>query len=210
MGGLGRHLFCSSSRLYRRTLHQAAYGAQGATLEPPQCGAARARRVVENLFSTASGPVSTVLRSRSGAAFCCWLGPWFHTALLCCNGPCPHEPPRCGLNSSPSHTDAMCNLPQFAKSLGGLARCCLATALAITFYSGKCVPPSFLWSWCHGRVGWDAKIFQFSASSKDAASGSQRRSRCYSGSSSVWCRRPARGGGELVLYRFRPSVDSPS
>ena len=43
-----------------------------------------ARGVVENLFSTASGPVSTVLRSRSGAAFCCWLGTWFHTALLCC------------------------------------------------------------------------------------------------------------------------------
>ena len=44
-----------------------------------------ARGVVENLFSTASGPVSTVLRSRSGAAFCCWLGTWFHTTLLCCN-----------------------------------------------------------------------------------------------------------------------------
>ena len=27
---------------------------------------------------------------------------------------------------------------------------------------------------------------------------------------SVWCRTCARGGGELVLYRFRPSVDSPS
>ena len=70
-----------------------------------QCGAARARGVVENLFSTASGPVSTVLRSRSGAAFCCWLGPWFHTTLLCCNGPCPHDPPRCRLHSIPSHTE---------------------------------------------------------------------------------------------------------
>ena len=27
---------------------------------------------------------------------------------------------------------------------------------------------------------------------------------------SVWCRTRARGGGELVLRRFRPSVDSPS
>ena len=27
---------------------------------------------------------------------------------------------------------------------------------------------------------------------------------------SVWCRTRARGGGELVLCRFRPSVDSPS
>ena len=27
---------------------------------------------------------------------------------------------------------------------------------------------------------------------------------------SVWCRTCARGGGELVLYCFRPSVDSPS
>ena len=38
------------------------------------CRAARAHGVVEILFSTASGPVSTTLRSRSGAAFCCWLG----------------------------------------------------------------------------------------------------------------------------------------
>ena len=38
---------------------------------------------------------------------------------MCWLGPCPHDPLRCGLNSSPSHTDAMCNLPQFANSLRG-------------------------------------------------------------------------------------------
>ena len=51
----------------------------------------QARRVLE-IFSTASGHVSTALRSRSGAAFRCWLGPWLHAALLCCIGPCPHDP----------------------------------------------------------------------------------------------------------------------
>ena len=54
-----------------------------------QCGAVNAHGVVKNLSSTASGPVSTALPSRSGAAFCCWLEPWPYTALLCCNGPFP-------------------------------------------------------------------------------------------------------------------------
>ena len=101
LGGLGRQNF-SRSRLARRTLHT-----QPAALKALHWNllsvVPHARGVVENLFSTASGPVSTVLRSRSGAAFCCWLGTWFHTTLLCCNGPCPHDPPRCRLNSSPSH-----------------------------------------------------------------------------------------------------------
>ena len=30
-------------------------------------------------------------------------------------------PARCGLNSSPSHTDARCNLPQFANSPRGIS-----------------------------------------------------------------------------------------
>ena len=81
----------SRYRLARRTLHT-----QPAVLKALHWNllsvVPHARGVVENLFSTASGPVSTVLRSRSGAAFCCWLGTWFHTALLCCNGPCPHDP----------------------------------------------------------------------------------------------------------------------
>ena len=102
MRGLGRQNF-SRSRLARRTLHT-----QPAVLKALHWNllsvVPHARGVVENLFSTASGPVSTVLRSRSGAAFCCWLGTWFHTTLLCCNGPCPHDPPRCRLNSSPSCT----------------------------------------------------------------------------------------------------------
>ena len=33
----------------------------------------------------------------------------------------PMTPARCGLNSSPSHTDARCNLPQFAKSPRGIS-----------------------------------------------------------------------------------------
>ena len=98
LGGLGRQNF-SRSRVARRTLHT-----QPAVLKVLHWNllsvVPHARGVVENLFSTASGPVSTVLRSRSGAAFCCWLGTCFHTTLLCCNGPCPHDPPRCGLNSS--------------------------------------------------------------------------------------------------------------
>ena len=82
LGGLGCQNF-SRSRLARRTLHT-----QPAVLKALHWNllsvVPHARGVVENLFSTASGPVSTVLRSRSGAAFCCWLGTWFHTALLCC------------------------------------------------------------------------------------------------------------------------------
>ena len=84
LGGLGRQNFFqtsafsskdAASRSPRRSRHYTGTS---------QCGAARAHGVVENLFSTASGLVSTVLRSRSGAAFCCWLGTWLHTALLCC------------------------------------------------------------------------------------------------------------------------------
>ena len=89
LGGWGIKIF--QIRLFRRALHLAASGAQGTTLEPLSV-VPHARGVVENLFSTASGPVSTALRSRSGAAFCCWLGPWLHAALLCCIGPCPHDP----------------------------------------------------------------------------------------------------------------------
>ena len=91
LGGLGRQIFFQISAFSK----DAASCSQRCSRHytgTSQCGAARARGVVENLFSTASGLVSTVLRSRSGAAFCCWLGPWFHTALLCCNGPCPHDP----------------------------------------------------------------------------------------------------------------------
>ena len=155
LGGSGRQNF-SRSRLARRTLHT-----QPAVLKALHWNllsvVPHARGVVENLFSTASGPVSTVLRSRSGAAFCCWLGTWFHTTLLCCNGPCPHDPPRCRLNSSPSHTDAMRNLPQFANSLG------ISTVLpcyCIGFHAllwKLCATP-LLVDWCHGWVGWGTKF----------------------------------------------------
>ena len=73
----------------------------------------------------------------------------------------PMTPARRGLNSSPSHTDARCNLPKFPKSLAGSAQCCRATALALTFYRGKSPPPFFLWSWCHGWVGWGTIFFPF-------------------------------------------------
>ena len=110
------------------------------------------------MLSTASGPASTVLRSRSGAAFCCWLGTWFHTTLLCCNGPCPHDPPRCRLNSSPSHTDAMRNLPQFANSLGiSTVLPCYCIGFHVLLWK-LCATP-LLVDWCHGWVGWGAKIF---------------------------------------------------
>ena len=76
--------------------------------------------------------------------------------------------PEMWLDLGPSHTVLDTAFPQIADSLGDSARCCLATALAFTFYPGKCMP-SPLWSWYHGWVGRGAKIFQASASSKGAA-----------------------------------------
>ena len=76
--------------------------------------------------------------------------------------------PEMWLDLGPSHTVLDTAFPQIANSLGDSARCCLATALAFTFYPGKCMP-SPLWSWYHGWVGRGAKIFQVSASSKGAA-----------------------------------------
>ena len=139
------------------------------------------------MFSTASGPVSTVLRSRSGAAFCCWLGTWFHTTLLCCNGPCPHDPPRCRLNSSPSHTDAMRNLPQFANSLGiSTVLPCYCIGFHVLLWK-LCATP-LLVDWCHGWVGWGAKIFFPDLGLLEGRCiRSQRCSRRYTGTSSVWC-----------------------
>ena len=67
---------------------------------------------------------------------------------------------KCGLNSSPSNTDAMCNLPQFANSLG---KCTVLPCYCngLTFYSGKLCLALLLWSWCHGWEGGASKIFRF-------------------------------------------------
>ena len=181
MGGLGCQNF-SRSRLARRTLHT-----QPAVLKALHWNllsvVPHARGVVENLFSTASGPVSTVLRSRSGAAFCCWLGTWFHTTLLCCNGPCPHDPPRCRLNSSPSHTDAMRNLPQFAKSLGiSTVLPCYCIGFHVLLWKLRATSLLVVLVPRLGGLGRQI-FFQILAFSKDAASCSQRCSRHYTGTS---------------------------
>ena len=87
LGGMGHQLFPDFGDFGERCFVQPApLKVTGTSSVLPH-----ARRVVE-IFSTASGPVSTALRSRSGAAFRCWLGPWLHAALLCCNGPRPHDP----------------------------------------------------------------------------------------------------------------------
>ena len=72
-----------------------------------------------DLFSTASGPVSTVLRRSGGSILVLVRDLALYAALLCCCGPRPHDPRRCGLNSCPSHTPMPCAiLPQFANFLG--------------------------------------------------------------------------------------------
>ena len=47
-------------------------------------------------------------------------------------------------------------------------RCCLAASLArhLTFYAWMWVPPSFLWTWCHGWVGWGSKFFHVPPSAR--------------------------------------------
>ena len=69
---------------------------------------------------------------------------------------------RCGLNSCPSNTSALRNLPQFANSRLGSAPCCLVSALfgrLHTFYPGLSVPPPLLWPWRHGWVGLGCQFF---------------------------------------------------
>ena len=107
LGGLGCQFFLSRSASPRGVSEGCCFS-QPAVLKAHtgtlQCGPHPAGGW---WFSTGSGPASTVPHGRSGAACRCWLGP------------CPHDPLRCGLNSSPSYNEAMCNLPQFAKSLRG-------------------------------------------------------------------------------------------
>ena len=63
-----------------------------------------------DLFSTASGPVSTVLRCSGGSILVLVRDLALYAALLCCCGPRPHDPRRCGLNSCPSHTPMTCQI----------------------------------------------------------------------------------------------------
>ena len=57
-----------------------------------------------DLFFTASGPVSTVLRCSGGSILVLVRDLAPYAALLCCYEPCRHDPRRCGLNSCPSYT----------------------------------------------------------------------------------------------------------
>ena len=98
----------------RRTLHFAAIGAKG----PHWNLTMWCRTLVRgggDLFSTASGPVSTVLRRSGGSILVLVRDLALYAALLCCYEPCPHDSRRCGLTSCPSHTPMPCAiLPQFA------------------------------------------------------------------------------------------------
>ena len=51
-----------------------------------------------------------------------------------------------------------CNPPQFANFPWGLSTV-LSFLLHFSLCLRKWVPPPFLWSWCHGWVGWGTKIF---------------------------------------------------
>ena len=56
-----------------------------------------------------------------------------------------------------THTDAFCNSPQFASFPSGFSTV-LSFLLHCFLCRGKWAPPPFLWSWCHGWVGWGTKI----------------------------------------------------
>ena len=64
---------------------------------------------------------------------------------MCWLGPCPHDPLRCGLNSSTSYTDALRNSPQFANSLRGctvLLCYCIARHSHVLPLESRCRLPS--------------------------------------------------------------------
>ena len=94
-----------------------------------------------------------------------------------------------------------CNSPQFANFHWGLTTV-LSFLLHFSLCLRKWVPPPFLWSWCHGWVGWGTKIF-FDQFFKEGSSlvlavalKPLHRKLLVSG-------RTARRGG---VYRFRPRV----
>ena len=123
-------------------------------------------------------------------------------------GPCPNDPLRCGLNSSTPHTDAFCNPPQFANFPWGLSTV-LSFLLHCSLRLRKWVPPPFLWSWCHGWVGWGAKKKSTSFLKRDPAWCWQWRSSPFTGTS--WCRGARRrGGGDFSPLLQAPGRDHPS
>ena len=136
--------------------------------------------------------------------------PW--AAYRCWLGLCPHDPLRCGLNSSPSYTDAMCNLPQFARIPQG--RSTVLPCYCIAWHS-------YVLTWKFGAtsllvagatVGWVGApyFFQVSPFPRGVSEG-----RC---THSLRCSRPTLKphsvgrtlGGAGGSHRLRPSVDGPS
>ena len=105
--------------------------------------------------------------------------------------------PEMWLDLGPSHTVRDTAFPQIANSLGDSARCCLATALAFTFYPGKCMP-SPLWSWYHGWVGRGANFFSGFGFIEGCCIRSQWRSRHNTGTSRCRAAR-ARGVVEILF-----------
>ena len=117
----------------------------------------------------------------------CWLGPF------------PHDPLRCGLNSSPSHTDAMCSLPQFANSLRG---CTVLPCYCIAWLSHVLpwkLGATSLLVVC-ATVGWVGALYFFQVCHflevyrRDAASRSLRCSRPIHWNLTVWVAPRGAGG----------------
>ena len=136
----------------------------------------------------------------SWAAYRCWLGP------------CPHDPLRCGLSSSLSHTDALRNFSQFAKIPQG--RSTVLPCYCIAWHS-------HVLPWNSGAtsllvagatVGWVGALYLsrsrhfLEVFRRDAVPHSLRCSRPTLKPHSVG-RTP---GGLVVFHWLRPSVDGPS
>ena len=93
-----------SSRSVGSTLLLAASGAQGLYTGTSQCGSHPGGLVVFHWFRpSVDGPSWTQWGSMPVLVRDLAPCPRRGTARLCWLGPCPHDPLRCGLNSSPSH-----------------------------------------------------------------------------------------------------------
>ena len=118
-------------------------------------------------------------------------------------------PARCGLNSSPSHTDASCNLLQFANSPRGIS------SVLPCYYIGYYVllwnePAILLLVVLVPRLGGLGCHFFPVLALEGRRIMQPVALKAHTETSSVWCRTCARGGRDLVLYCFRLSVNSPS
>ena len=156
MGGRG-------AKIFSRPAKDAAFCSRRRsrpTLKPHSVEPHARARVGGDLFSTASGPVSTVLRCSGCSILVLVRGLAPFAALLCCYEPCPHDPRRCGLNSCPSYMPMPCAvLPQLANFplVKSTVLPCRCTGLRSSL-EFVCRPP-FLWTWCHGWVGGVPKFF---------------------------------------------------